>query len=94
MQYALIRHKVTDYDLWKPIFDEHGAARKANGISGHQLFRNINDQSEVIILVEVDDLDKVREFVQSEDLREAMQSSGVADQPDMYFLDEIERASY
>jgi hypothetical protein len=56
MQYALIRHKVTDYDLWKPIFDEHGAARKANGISGHQLFRNINDQSEVIILVEVDDL--------------------------------------
>ena len=50
MQYALIRHKVADYDQWKPIFDEHGAARKANGCSGHQLFRNINDPSQLIIL--------------------------------------------
>jgi heme-degrading monooxygenase HmoA len=94
MQYALVRHKVADYDKWKPSFDEHGTTRKANGISGHQLWRNIDDPNELLILVEVDDLEKVRQFVQSNDLQEAMQRSGVADQPDMYILDEIERKSY
>jgi heme-degrading monooxygenase HmoA len=94
MQYALVRHKVADYDKWKTAFDEHGAARKASGMSGHQLWRNIDDPNELLILVEVDDLEKVRQFVQSEDLREAMQRSGVADQPDMYILEEIERKSY
>ena len=94
MQYALIRHKIADYDNWKPVFEEHGASRRANGCSGHQLFRNINDPNELIILVEVDDLEKVRQFTQSEDLRDAMQRSGVSDQPDMYFLEELERASY
>jgi len=94
MQYALVRHKVADYNKWKPAFDEHGAARKANGICGHQLWRNIDDPNEILILVEVDDLEKVRQFVQSDDLQEAMQRSGVADRPDMYILDEIERKSY
>jgi heme-degrading monooxygenase HmoA len=94
MQYTLVRHKVADYAKWKPLFDEHGAARKANGCSGHKLFRNTDDPNELLILLEIDDSEKVRQFAQSEDLREAMQRSGVADQPDMYYLDEIERVSY
>jgi heme-degrading monooxygenase HmoA len=94
MQYALVRHKVADYDKWKPAFDEHAAARKANGMSGHQLWRNLDDPNELLILIEVDDLEKGRQFAQSEDLRKAMQRSKVADQPDIYFLDEIERKSY
>lgn len=27
MPHLLIRHKVQDYDAWKPAFDEHGAFR-------------------------------------------------------------------
>jgi hypothetical protein len=34
MPYLLIRHKVKDYDKWKPVFDEHGSTRKANGSRG------------------------------------------------------------
>jgi uncharacterized protein (DUF1330 family) len=93
MPWILIRHKVEDYAKWKPVFDEHGAARKAIGSKGGYLFRNIDDPNEVVILVEGDDLQKAREFVQSEDLREAMQRSGVADRPDVYFLDEVDRPS-
>ena len=93
MQYALVRHKVADYPKWKPVFDEHDSTRKANGFKGHQLFCNADDPNELIILLEVDDLEKARQLVQSADLREAMQRSGVADQPDIYFLDEVERVS-
>ncbi len=45
------------------------------------------------MFVEVDDLEKARQFVQSEDLRQAMERSGVAGQPDVYFLDLVDRPS-
>jgi hypothetical protein len=89
----MVRHKVEDYTKWKPVFDEHGAARKAIGSRGGYLFRNIDDSNEVVLYLEVDDLEKARQFVQSEDLRQAMERSGVADQPDVYFLDLVDRPS-
>ena len=41
----------------------------------------------------VDDLEKVRQFVESEDLREAMEQSGVVDKPDLYFPSLVARPS-
>ena len=93
MPYVLVRHKVADYAKFKSIFDEHGAVRKASGFKGHHLFRNADDPNELVILLEGDDLEKARQFGQSEDLRQSMQQAGVIDQPDMYFLDEVERVS-
>lgn len=93
MPYVLVRHKVADYARWKPVFDEHSAARKASGFKGGHLFRKADDPNELVILLEVDNLEKARQFVQSEDLRKTMQRSGVYDQPDVYFLDEIERVA-
>ncbi len=93
MPYILVRHKVEDYAKWKSLFDEHGAARKASGSKGGYLLRNIDDPNEVVIFVEMDDLEKARQFVQSEDLRQAMERGGLADQPDVYFLDLVDRPS-
>ena len=93
MPYIQIGHKVEDYAKWKPGFDEHSAARKAIGSKGGYLFLNIDDPNEVVMFLEVDDLEKARQFVQSEDLRQAMERSGVADQPDIYFLDLDDRPS-
>lgn len=93
MPYVLVRHKVKDYGKWKPRFDEHGATREASGFRGHHLFRNADDPHELVILFEVDDLERARQFGQSEDLRQAMQRAGVSDQPDIYLLDEVERVS-
>ncbi|CAN5635677.1 hypothetical protein BH23CHL2_BH23CHL2_31940 [soil metagenome] len=45
------------------------------------------------MIFEVQDLDRVNELVFSDDLREKMQNAGVADQPDIYFLEEVERGS-
>jgi hypothetical protein len=50
------------------------------------LLRNIDDPNEVIILFELEDLQKAREFSASSDLRERMQEAGVVDKPDIYFL--------
>jgi len=46
MTYLLVRHKVEDYAKWKPVFDEHGAARKAGGSKGARVFRFIDNPNE------------------------------------------------
>jgi heme-degrading monooxygenase HmoA len=93
MPFLLIRHKVEDFARWKPIFDEHGAARKTGGSKGGWLFRSADDPNELLILLEWDNLSNGRQFTQSEDLRKAMQRAGVADRPDVYFLEEVERTT-
>ena len=93
MPYLLIRHKVEDYAKWKPFFDEHGTTRKTEGSKGGYVFRNADDRNEIVMLFEVEDLERIRRFIESEDLREAMQKSGVTDKPDIYYLDEADRPS-
>jgi heme-degrading monooxygenase HmoA len=68
--------------------EPHG---KANGSRGGRLYRNATDPNELVILFEWDDLDKARTFAPSEDLRQIMQRAGVADRPDLYFLEEVEQ---
>lgn len=89
MAQLIVRHKVKDYAKWKPLFDEHGAIRKAAGSKGGRLFRSEKDPNEVVILFEWDDLGKARKFTESEDLRQRMDRAGVVGKPDLYFLEEI-----
>ncbi len=53
--------------------------------------RNADYSNELVILLEWDSLENARRFANADDLREAMQRAGVADQPDVYFLEEVER---
>ena len=91
MPYAFVRHKVEDFEKWKPILNDDVGNREANGSKGGYLFRNADDPNELVILFEWDDLEKVRRFGRSDELRQKMQQAGVADRPDFYFLEEIER---
>ena len=90
MPYLLIRHKVQDYATWKSVFDEHGDARKAAGSKGGYLLRSADDPNELVIMLEWDDLGKARQFVESAELRQAMERAGVAGPPDIHFLEQID----
>ena len=91
MPYVLVRHKVADYTTWKPMFDEGETARRTAGSTGGYVFRNADDGNEIFILMEVTDLEQARQAAQSEEMRQAMERAGVADQPDLYFLEEVDR---
>jgi hypothetical protein len=88
--YVIVKYKVEDYARWKPIFDADGANRQAGGCKGGQLFRSADDPNEVVMLFEWD-LEKARQFNQSEESRAKMQEVGVLGPPDFYFLEEIEQ---
>jgi len=89
MPQLLVRHKIADYAKWKPVFDGHASMQKAAGITSGRLFHSADDASEIVILFEVQDIERAREFTQSEDLKKAMEQSGVVDMPDIYLLEEI-----
>ena len=92
MPYVITIHKVADYARWRLVFDADSANRQAGGSRGGQLFRSADDPDEVIMLFEWD-LEKARQFIQTDELRAKMQEGGVLGLPESYFLVEIEQLS-
>lgn len=86
--YVLVRHKVRDFAEWKRAYDAHRPKRAEAGVTQKHLMRNAENANEVVILFEAKDLKRAKSFVESADLREAMQQAGVTDKPDIYFLNE------
>jgi hypothetical protein len=91
MPVLLIRHKVTDYAAWKPVFDEQDAIRRAHGCQRGRLFRSAADPTETLVLLEWDDLERARLFAQSDDLWDLMKRADVVDDPDLWVLEEADR---
>lgn len=85
---VLIRHKVESYDAWKPLFDEHAETRRQGGSRGGVVMRGLEDPNDLTILLQWDDVDSAREFVQNPNLHEVMKQGGVLGKPDVVFLDE------
>jgi hypothetical protein len=88
MAHMLVRHKVADFDKWKSVYEDHRSARKAAGLKDLHLWRNEGDPSEVILLFEVSDVEKAKEFTRSPDAKEKMEVASVQELPEIVFLSE------
>jgi heme-degrading monooxygenase HmoA len=94
MTYLLVIHKVEDYEKWKSAYDEYDAMRKTYGSKGAFVFHNSKDPNHIVIMIEWENMEKAKEFAESEDLKISMQKAGVIGQPAVYYLEEIERTPY
>jgi hypothetical protein len=83
---VLIVHRVADYDGWKLVFDGHAAAREAAGCSGHYLKRGIDDEAMVYVYCPASDEQRLRAFLESEELAEAMARAGVEGPPSINLM--------
>ena len=88
MPWVLIRSKVKDFAVWKPVFDENSAARKAAGSKGGYLFQTDGDPNEVTVFLQVESLVEARKFAASDDLRQAMERAGVVGPPEILYLND------
>jgi hypothetical protein len=86
MAHMFIRHKVQDFDKWKPVYDSHQQARAAAGLQELHLWRNGDDPNDIFLLFEVADVEKAKAFARSSDLKERMRDAGVMGAPDIFFL--------
>jgi len=53
---VIVRHKVQNFATWKRAFESHAPARALAGLSNARLYRSADDSSEVVILLDKDDI--------------------------------------
>jgi hypothetical protein len=85
MAMLIIHHRVQNYEAWRPICDAHEPARNTAGLTNGRVFRSADDPDDLVILFDMADRKKAEAFAASEDLKTAMQRSGVQGKPDVQF---------
>jgi hypothetical protein len=87
MALMVVQHKVSDYTAWRPVYDAHEASRTGAGVTNGRVYRKAEDPNDLLLLHEVADVAKARAWTEGDDLRTAMQKSGVVGEPAIYFID-------
>ena len=80
-----VHHKVKDYAAWRTGYNAHETSRTSAGITNGRVFRSAEDPNDVLVLLDVADVAKARTWLGSEDLKAAMQKSGVVGSPSIRF---------
>ncbi len=86
MNSILIRHRVNDFAAWKGGFDAHAGDRAAAGLTTRGVWRSEADSNEVVMVLDAGDVAKAKEFLGSDNLKQAMAAAGVTGRPDITFL--------
>ena len=94
MTYVLVNHKVEDYDKWMTVFNDTSDMLKAQGAKVSSVFRSADDPNQVVVLTQFENLERVKSFVESDELRTAMQKAGVKGNPEIIFIEETERITF
>jgi len=90
----IVMHPVQDYDAWRLAYDAFDDYRRANGIVGQAVSRNYDDSNQVIVYHQAEDVNALRNFVESAELRDAMERAGVVGEPDIRFIQVVDFADY
>ena len=88
---ALVRHRVTDFDAWKTVYDNFAPIQAERGVRAHQVLRSLEDRSEVTIAHTFDSIEAAKMFFAMPELRKAIGDAGVkTDSISIMYYDEVE----
>ena len=85
MTILIVEHPTADYDAWRPVFDEHGAARRAHGCTSERVYRATDDPNSTIVVMEYPSQEAAEGFLADPSLGEAMGRAGVIAAPTITF---------
>jgi hypothetical protein len=80
-----VHYKVRDYAAWRTDYNANEKSRLLAGITNGRVFRNADDQNDLVVLQDAADVAKARTWFGSDDLKAAMQKSGVIGSPSIRF---------
>ena len=88
---ALVRHRVTDFDAWKTVYDNFAPVQAEQGVRAHQVLRSLEDRNEVTVVHTFDSIEVAKAFFAMPELRTAMGDAGVkTDSISVMYYDEVE----
>ena len=83
-----VRHDVADYDTWRKGYDAFDETRVPMGVKGDAVFRSVENPNDVTVWHDFDSAEQAQAFVQSEELRSAMQDAGVQGEPQIWTVEQ------
>ena len=90
MSYVMISHKVANYAKWKRVVKSHAKWRKASGEKCFYACRNRKQPNDVMVWCEWDSAARMKKFMNSPELRQAMENAGVIGQPEVSYFDRMD----
>lgn len=85
----IVKQTVGDFETWKKQFDAYADPRKGMGVVWHSVSRDPEDQNVVITHFVGTDLEKMRQFTESDGFKKAMETSGVTGEPTVWFAKDV-----
>jgi len=83
MAVFVVNHKVNDFEVWKQAFDAHASIREEFGVKDHFVLQSLEDANLVTVVAE-GELEKIQEFMNSEELKNVMTDAGVIGPPEVF----------
>lgn len=77
MTIIYVQHRVADYDAWRRVYDSVGEIQRQGGVISEAVYRADGDPNLVLVMHEFANSAQARAFVESPELRGALQDSGV-----------------
>lgn len=87
--YMLCRNRVQNFATWQAVISSHEEAHRAAGLKLIQMWRSVEDSSNVFFVFEVKDIGKARTFINTPEAAAAGQESGVVD-GEYHFIEDVE----
>ena len=89
----IIGHRVKDFSTWKASFDLAEAVREKYGIRTRMVMQGYSDPNVAMVFTEVNDVNRAKEYVTSQNLKNSMEMAGVESKMDLYWLQSHLKAS-
>ena len=84
-----VRHTVSDYKAWRKIYKSFGRVQKAKGVKAEAVYQAADNPNDVTVTHEFATIKAARAFVESEELKNAMQGAGVVGAPTIWFTKKV-----
>lgn len=92
MTIAAINHHVSDYDIWKAVFDEFPPSK--GGALFHRINRGVDDPNNITVVAGFESPDAAHAFLENPNLKESMGRAGVTSPPRVELYEEVEAIQY
>jgi len=89
MATMFVRHTVSDFAAWKKGYDNAGAMQDAGGVTAEAVYQSADDPNDVTVMHDFATIEAAKAFVNSPELKQAMQAAGVVGAPTIWFTTKV-----
>ncbi len=79
-----VRHEVTDYGVWRKVYNDFGKTRRKLGVTAQAVYRSAENPNDVTVTHDFKSLEQAKAFIASPDLKAAMDKAGVKGAPQIW----------